>query len=60
MYEIATDLHRQGYPIQLRYAVEPKLTGARGSDGAAYESWTQRTKWVARSLSKRVAPSVWV
>ena len=23
MYEIATDLHRSGFPIQLRFAVEP-------------------------------------
>lgn len=60
MFQIVSDLHSRGTSVQRRFAVEPRLSGVRGYDGARYESPRQRLKWMARTVVKRVAPPLWI
>jgi len=60
LYGIVRDLMDRGEQIQPRLHVEPFITGIRGWDGRPYNSVRQRAKWVLRSATKAVAPSIWI
>jgi hypothetical protein len=60
LYGIVRDLMERGEKIQPRLNIEPFITGIRGWDGRPYNSLRQRAKWVMRSATKALAPSIWI
>jgi hypothetical protein len=58
MYGIISALVARGDRVSTRLAAEPRIVGVRGYDGVSYGSPAQRVKWLARSVGRRVLPSL--
>ena len=60
LFDIALELKDQDHDVVHRLAREPRFSGRRGWDGAAYDDWQQRSKHLLRTASKRLTPGLWI
>ena len=52
--------HLDEKQIVPRFRREPKVEGVRGYDGRSYSSGRNRLKYVARAVSRRIIPGLWI